>query len=42
MVAFQRSGLLDAIGEKNVLGNIDEALLRAVEIAVSSAPAASA
>ncbi|MEK6650264.1 MAG: sodium-independent anion transporter, partial [Bacteroidota bacterium] len=32
MVAFQRSGLLDSIGEANVLGNIDEALARASEI----------
>jgi SulP family sulfate permease len=35
MVAFQRSGLLDAIGEVNVLGNIDEALARASEILAS-------
>ncbi len=32
MIAFQRSGLLDAIGEGNVIGNIDEALARATEI----------
>ncbi len=32
MVVLQRSGLLDLIGDKNVLGNIDEALARANEI----------
>ncbi len=32
MVALQRAGLLDLIGDDNVLGNIDEALTRANEI----------
>jgi SulP family sulfate permease len=29
LIALQRSGLLDVIGEENVVGNIDEALVRA-------------
>jgi len=33
LFALQKAGLLDAIGEQNVFGNIDEALARARSIA---------
>ena len=32
LIAFERSGLLELIGEENVFGNIDDALNKAREI----------